>query len=172
MSALELTTKVNDPWGTRIRILTAVMAILLTVFSITAHRTHSHAMGAQKDVSELWSRYQAKRIRDYQLQLNSELVSMLAPTRKNSEKILKTYRQQHAAYVIDLQILAEKAKQKENEAQVLQLQALWLDFSIGMIETALVLCSLYFIANKRIFPLFGIMMAAFGLVTAMLGCFA
>ena len=160
----------HDPWGIKIRVLTALMAVLLTFLTIATHRTQSLTTKLQKDVTTLWSQYQSKRIRDYQLSLNSELVQIVAPGNKAAIAALNQFNQQRKVYEAELNELAAKAREKEAAVDKTHNQALWLEDSIGIVEVSLVLCSLYFIASKRIFPLFGVIMAVLGIGIAMLSC--
>lgn len=161
----------NDPYGIKVKVLTALLAVLLTFLTIATHRTQSLTTKLQKDAATLWSQYQSKRIRDYQLSINSELIQIVAPGKKAAQAALDQFNEQHKTYQTELNTLAVNARDKENQAERTHNQALWLEDSIGMVEISLVLCSLYFIANKRIFPLFGILMAILGIGIALLSCF-
>lgn len=162
----------HDPWGIKVRALTALMAVLLTFLTIVTHRTQSLTTKLQKDVATLWSQYQSKRIRDYQLDLNTELMQIIAPTNKAAIAAMEQFNRQRNVYQQELSTLASNAREKEAQADKVHNQALWLEDSIGIVEVSLVLCSLYFIASKRIFPLFGVLMAVLGMGIAMLSCFA
>ncbi len=166
-----LTTEQDDPWGLRVRILTALMAVLLTFLTIATHRTQSLTSRLQRDASTLWSQYQSKRIRDYQLSLNMELVKIVGPENKAAIAALKQFDEQKQIYQTELNDLAVSAREKEALVESTHNKALWLEDSIGLVEISLVLCSLYFVASKHIFPIFGLLMAALGIGVAMLSLF-
>lgn len=164
------TIEQNDPWGIKIRVLTALLAVLLTFLTIVTHRTQSLTTKLQKDVATLWSQYQSKRIRDYQLGLNSELIQIVAPGKKAAQSALAQFKEQHQTYQAELNTLSTTAREKELLAERSHNQALWLEDSIGMVEVSLVICSLYFISNKRAFPLLGALIAILGIGIALLSC--
>lgn len=156
----------EDIWGLRVRILTAVIAILLSVFTICAHRSHAKAAELSKDINALWSHYQAKRTRDYQLELNAELVKTIAANKPQTKQILANYEKQHATYTEELTHIKSEAESISTKASDLQIRALYLDLSVAVMEISLIMCSLYFIASRKLYPLFGITAGALGSIVA------
>ena len=68
-----------DSFGRMTALQTAILAVLLSVFTICSHRMHTEIIVLGNEASNQWSHYQAKRIRDFQLQLNTEMMKLTAP---------------------------------------------------------------------------------------------
>jgi hypothetical protein len=54
--------------------------------------------------------------------------------------------------------------ERDHETKRAESRALRFDLGEGLLELGLVLCSLYFLARKNFFPIFGIIAAALGTV--------
>lgn len=163
------TSPSDDKLGQQVRILTGIMAILLSLFTMMAHRTHKESLDLQKDTSSQWQIYQAKRIRDYQLELNKDLVSVL-PLAEAKRKVLQdNYAEQHAVYQKELGQLKEDAVTTAAKSTIIQRKALNFELMVGVFEIALVMTSLYFIGNKKIFPLFGLIAGILGILVGIFG---
>jgi uncharacterized membrane protein YeiB len=160
----------NDTFGVSTRVLTAVIAVLLSIITISAHRTHSAAQSLQKQVSDHWSHYQSKRIRDYQTELNSDLVKVIGKNNAATKSLLSTYAKQHASYSQDLTELRTEAASLSAINNTTHDKALYLDLAAVMLEISLVMSSLYFVAQKKLFPLLGVLFASAGMIAAILGC--
>lgn len=161
----------HDPYGKTVGVLAAILAVLLSFFTILAHRTHTATIILQNESNDQWSRYQAKRIRDYQLEMNLDLLKFF-PANSESSTLIKTYSDKHNVYHKELDEIKKEAEIKVHESQKTEKKALYFDFSEGVIEIALVMSSLYFIARKKLFPIFGIFFGLFGIVIGLLGLFA
>lgn len=157
----------DDIWGLRVRILTAVIAIMLSIFTICAHRSHAKAAELQKEITGLWTHYQAKRTRDYQLELNAELVKMVAKKKSEAKQILSAYAKQHEAYSAELSTIKHDADELSLTASNVHSRALYLDLSVVVMEISLIMCSLYFIASKKLYPVFGVVAGALGSFVAL-----
>ncbi len=167
--AITLPVEPSDSFGQSIRILTAVIAVLLSIFTITAHRTHSKAIELQKEVNDHWAHYQAKRIRDNQLEMNSDLVAVMAGKNAKTQKLLAGYALRHEQYAKELSELKIGAVHAGSKSVSTQKKALYFDLSVVVLEISLVMCSLYFIANKRIFPLLGLIAGVLAMLAGIFG---
>ena len=74
-----------------------------------------------------------------------------------------------AKYAADAEKIQEDAKAKDEESDVEELRALRFDIGEGLLELGLVLCSLYFLARKGFFPIFGVLAAIAGTVMGFWG---
>jgi hypothetical protein len=63
----------------------------------------------------------------------------------------------------------EDAKAKDEETKLEEKRALRFDIGEGLLELGLVLCSLYFLASKMFFPIFGILSSIAGAVLGVIG---
>jgi hypothetical protein len=167
----ELRIDPNDHYGKKIGILAAILAVLLSIFTITAHRSHTETIVLQNASNDDWSQYQSKRIRDYQLEMNMDLVNLLGVANPNTTKLIKAYAAKHTAYTEELAEIKKQADETAHESMRTQRKALYFDFAEGVLEIALVLSSLYFISHKKLFPRLGIFFALLGFVVGMIGFF-
>ena len=88
----------NDSLGKLIGIQTAILAVLLSVSTIFAHREHTNTLLYSNETSNSWAHYQAKRIRAYQLEMNSDLIKLLAPNSTETAATIKSYAKQSDKY--------------------------------------------------------------------------
>jgi hypothetical protein len=155
-----------DPNTRRVGILVAVVGVLLSVVTISAHRAHTKAVIYRTESNDEWSYYQAKKIRENTEEvgialmqaLGSDPAKTVAPTHKLDEARIK-----HAADAEKIQVDAHAA---DDKTKLEEDRALRLDIGEGLLELGLVLCSLYFLARKVFFPLFGILSSVAGAITA------
>ena len=65
-------------------------------------------------------------------------------------------------YADDAKEIIKEAQAKDTEQKVEENRALRFDIGEGLLELGLVLCSLYFLARKSFFPLFGVIASLAG----------
>ena len=120
------------------------------------------ASGIHVDSNDQWSFYQAKRSRDYQLQLNLDLLNALGRSDVQSQRLYASYADKHNHYQTELETIKKKAEGIAQKTGHAQQQAAHYDFSEAILEIALVLTTLYFISQRRMFPLFGSILGVIG----------
>lgn len=161
----------KDPLGQKIGVLASVLAVLLAVVSITSHRAHTAAVVFQTKANDQWSYYQAKKIKSHNLDLGTDLISLLAPKNAEADKKLQAYEKEKKRYDKDAKEIQEDARSKEEAAELAEHKALRYDLGEGLLEIALVLTSLYFISRKKLFPVIGVISGVAGVVIAATGLF-
>ncbi len=67
-----------------------------------------------------------------------------------------------AKYAADAEKIQEDARAKDKETEIEERRALRFDIGEGLLELGLVLCSLYFLARKLFFPVFGVLSSIAG----------
>ena len=163
MPEIEVTPEhAADPDTRRVGILVGVVGILLSVVTIAAHRAHTQAVIHRTESNDPWSYYQAKKIRE-----NTEEVGARADARiefgcgqdRSLAGKLETAR---AKYAADAEKIQEDARTKDGETEVEERRALRFDIGEGLLELGLVLCSLFFLARKMFFPVFGVLSSIAG----------
>ncbi len=159
----------HDPRGQKVGVLAAMLAVLLAIVTIASHRAHTEGVLTKTEANDLWSFYQAKRIKFHSLELGEQLVSVLGPNNPSSAKAIEGFRKEQARYTQDSKEAMAKAKEKEAESAKVERQALRFDVGEGLLEIALVLSSLYFISRKMLFPVIGIIAGIAGLAIALTG---
>jgi hypothetical protein len=169
--AAEVHVDPHDTYGKKIGVQAAVLAVLLSIFTISAHRAHTETIVLQNSANDAWSQYQAKRIRDYQLGMNLDLLQVLAVSNPKSKTLIAAYTKKHEEYKKDLDEIQKEAKNAVHESTVLQQKALYFDFSEGVLEISLVMSSLYFISKRKFFPRLGLLFGLIGTIVGFLGLF-
>jgi hypothetical protein len=164
---LEIEVDQHDAFGKRVGVLAAVLAVLLSIFTINAHRAHTETIVLQNEANDQWAYYQGKKIRDYQIEMNLDLLKLLAPSNPQSAQIITAYNTKRATYAKELTDIKKEAEKKVEESALSHKKALRFDFAEGMLEISLIMSSLYFISRKKLFPAFGIF---FGIIGAVMGC--
>jgi hypothetical protein len=150
-----------DPDSRRVGILVGVVGILLSVVTIASHRAHTDAVIHRTESNDAWAYYQAKRIREY----TSEVAVTLLHTLGDPAKLEAPVQKLEAArlkYAADAEKIQEDARAKDEKSDREEVRALRFDIGEGLLELGLVLCSLYFLARKSFFPIFGVLSSIAG----------
>ncbi|MGB6308936.1 MAG: DUF4337 family protein [Steroidobacteraceae bacterium] len=151
-----------DPNTRRVGIMVGVVGIFLSVVTIASHRAHTNAVIHRTESNDAWAYYQAKRIREYSSDVAVTVLQSLSTDPAKSEAAVNKLEAARAKYAADAEKIQEDAKSKDDQSDVEEVRALRFDIGEGLLELGLVLCSLYFLARKGFFPLFGILAAAAG----------
>jgi hypothetical protein len=170
MPEIEVTPEhTADPNTRRVGILVGVVGILLSVVTIGSHRAHTGAVIHRTESNDEWAFYQAKKIREYSSDVTVTLLQTLS---SDSAKIAAPVQKLQAArdkYASDAAKIQDDAHAKEDESKVEEHRALRYDIGEGLLELGLVLCSLYFLARKSLFPVFGVIASIAGTAMAIWG---
>jgi hypothetical protein len=158
-----------DPDNRRVGILVAVVGILLSVVTIASHRAHTQTVIHRTEANDQWSYYQAKKIRENNAEVALTLIPSLATDASKTEAAVHKLEAARAKYASDAEKIQEDARAKDAESEVEEHRALYFDIGEGLLELGLVLCSLFFLARKRFFPLLGVLASVTGTIMGVLG---
>jgi hypothetical protein len=163
----------DDPNTRRVGILVGVVGILLSVVTIASHRAHTDAVIHRTESNDLWSYYQAKKIRENTDEVAQSLLQTLSNEPAKIETAMKKLDAARVKYAADAEKLQDDARGKDKETELEERRALFFDVGEGLLELGLVLCSLYFLARKVFFPVLGVIAGiagtALGICGALLG---
>ena len=159
----------EDPRSQKIGILAAIIAVALAMATISSHRAHTEAVLIKASTNDRWSFYQSKRIKLHSLELSADLVGVLGPKDETTRAKIEAFHKEAERYEHDSKEVADEARHKEHEAELVEGRALRFDLGEGLLEIGLVLTSLYFISKKMLFPTIGIVAAIAGLAAAIAG---
>jgi hypothetical protein len=159
----------EDPRGQRIGIMAAMIAVALAMVTISSHRAHTDAVLIKASTNDRWSFYQSKRIKLHSLELSADLVGVLGPKDEATRAKIESFHKEAERYEHDSKEVADQAREKEHEAELVEKRALRFDFGEGLLEIGLVLTSLYFISKKLLFPAIGLVASVAGLAAAISG---
>lgn len=159
----------HDPMGQRVGAMAALLAVCLAVVTIASHRTHTEAIIKKTESNDQWGYYQASRMKYHNLELGERLIGVLGPNNPGARETLEQFGKDKQKYTDQAKELQEKAQGKMEEAEAAEHRALRYDLGEGLLEIALVLSSLYFIARKMLFPVVSIVAGIAGLIVAITG---
>ncbi len=153
-----------DPNTRRVGILVGVVGILLSVVTIASHRAHTDAVIHRTESNDQWTYYQAKKIRESSAEM---ALTVLQATVTDPARLAGPAHKLESArdkYADDAKEIQKDARARDEETAADERRALHFDIGEGLLELGLVLCSLYFMARKVFFPIFGIIAAVAGSV--------
>ncbi|HEX3397328.1 MAG TPA: DUF4337 family protein [Steroidobacteraceae bacterium] len=159
----------DDPNTRRIGILVGVVGILLSVVTIASHRAHTDAVIHRTESNDQWTYYQAKKIRENTEEVALALMTTLGTDPAKSEAMVHKLEAARAKYAADAEKIQEEARAKDQETDKEEHRALYFDIGEGLLELGLVLCSLYFLARKIFFPVFGVLASIAGTILGVMG---
>jgi hypothetical protein len=170
MPEIEVTPEhAADPNTRRVGILVGVVGILLSVVTIASHRAHTQAVIHRTESNDQWSYYQAKKIRENTDEVALALMQALGSDPSRTEALARKLEAARAKYAADAERIQEDARAKDEETRTEERRALRFDIGEGLLELGLVLCSLYFLARKTFFPVFGVLSSVAGAAMGVAG---
>jgi hypothetical protein len=159
----------DDPNTRRVGILVGIVGIFLSVVTIASHRAHTDAVIHRTESNDQWTYYQAKKIRENTQETALSLITALNADPVKAEGVTHKLETARAKYAADAEKIQEEARAKDDETKKEEHRALYFDIGEGMLELGLVLCSLYFLARKVFFPVFGVLASLVGTILGVLG---
>ncbi len=160
---------VADPNTRRVGILVGVVGILLSVVTIASHRAHTDAVIHRTESNDQWTYYQAKKIRENTSEVAIDLLESLQPDAARIEAPIGKLKSARQHYAEDANRIKAEAEAKDRETEREERRALRFDIGEGLLELGLVLCSLYFMARKPFFPVFGVIASVAGALMGVWG---
>jgi hypothetical protein len=175
VAELELEIKHHDiedkGMAKRVGLLAASIAVVLAVVTILSHRAHTQAVITKTEVNDQWSYFQSKKLRGHTLDLGIDLIQSLGAESAKAKEVEKRYEKERDRYGEEAKEAKSEAERKQKEVELAEHQALRFDIGEGLLELGMVLCSLYFIAHRNIFPAVGVTSAVVGSAIALTGLF-
>jgi len=159
----------KDPVGKKVGILAAVLAVFLAIVTIASHRAHTAAILSKTKANDQWGYYQANRLKAHNLEVGQDVIAILAKGNEEAEKKVEKYKEDIKKYEERSKEAKETADKLEEQTEHVEHKALYYDIGEGLLEIALVLSSLYFIARKMLFPVVGVIAGLDGLGVAAFG---
>jgi len=159
----------KDPVGKKVGVLAAVLAVFLAIVTISSHRAHTAAILSKTNANDQWNFYQANRLKAHNLEVGHDVISLLSKGEGAAAKKLQDYEKGIKKYEEKGNETMEAAKKYEEETEHVEHKALYFDMGEGLLEIALVLSSLYFIARKMLFPVIGVIAGLCGIGVAAAG---
>ncbi|HLN48241.1 MAG TPA: DUF4337 family protein [Steroidobacteraceae bacterium] len=170
MTEIEVTPEhAADPATRRVGILVGVVGIFLSVVTIASHRAHTQAVIHRTESNDQWAYYQAKKIRESANDVALTLLQSLAADPAKASDAAHKLEGARDKYADDAKDIMKEAQARDAKCALEEHRALRFDIGEGLLELGLVLSSLYFLARKNFFPIFGVLFATAGVAMGVTG---
>jgi hypothetical protein len=140
----------------------AIIAACLAVVAVYGHITTTEELLTQQKAADQWAFYQAKALRRYQSDVAQDILSALPG--EGAAKAAEKYKANLERYEKEGEQIQEKAKEFEQESDLMGRRALRLHLGEVFLELAIVFSSLAILSRREIFFYVGVAGAAIGLV--------
>jgi NAD dependent epimerase/dehydratase family enzyme len=147
----------------------SVLAVLVALATVLAHRAHTEAVLQQARATDQWNLYQAKKIRQSNIATTSDLLTILAPNNAAAAAKLNEYKEHTAKWDDDLKEEDEKAREFEGDVMTAEHRASRYDSGEALLQIAVVLSSVTLLTRQRLYWLLGLALGAGGLIFAAMG---
>jgi len=152
---------------TRVALAISILAVLVAMVTVLGHRSHTEAVLMQARASDTWNEYQAKKIRNDNLLVTVDLLTLQPSSDPAAvQKKLTEYRAHLDKWTHDLDELTKTAREFEAEVTHAEAQATHFDLGEALLQIAVVLCSITLFTRKNLYYFTGITLGAIGLLTA------
>jgi hypothetical protein len=155
---------------TYVSLAISILAVLVAMVTVMGHRSHTEAVLMQARASDQWNEYQAKKIRQTEFAVTTDLLT-LQPNANNAavEKKLDDYRSHNAKTTDDLAEEQKVAREYEAEVAKAERAASRYDLGEALLQIAVVLSSITLLTRQKMFFLGGLALGIAGAVIAALG---
>ncbi len=160
----------SNPLVLPVSLTISILAVVVAAATLMGHRAHTEELLLQAQATDQWAYYQAKNIRLHEMQAMADLLSVVAsPDKDRTELMREKYKKEVERYSSDKDQISDKAKELENERDVLRKRADRFDAGEGILEIALVICSITLLTEKKLFWFAGILIGIAGVAASLAG---
>jgi hypothetical protein len=162
----------HDPSLKPISFTISVLAVMVAICTVIGHRTHTEAVLQQARASDQWNLYQAKKIRQNDTFLATDLLTALAQSNNAlATKLEEGYKSHQQKWTEDLAEEQKQAQEFEADVRLAERKANRFDLGEALLEIGLVICSITLLTRQRGYWFLGMTFGVAGLVAAALGFF-
>ena len=152
---------------TRISLAISILAVLVAMVTVLGHRSHTEAVLMQSKAGDQWNEYQAKKIRQDNLQANVDMLELQPMVdAKATQAKLTEYKAHIAKWDGDLKELQDKARDYEAEVKHAEAQAGRFDLGEALLQISVVLSSITLFTRRRTYFVGGLCLGVAGLAVA------
>jgi len=160
----------ENPLVLPVSLTISILAVLVAVATLFGHRAHTEELLLQAQATDQWAYYQAKNIRLHEMQGMVDLLGVVTTSDKEKTELLRQkYEKEVKRYESDKDEISEKAKEQEKERDLLRRRADRFDAGEGILEIALVICSITLLTDKKAFWFAGMLIGVLGVAAALGG---
>ena len=152
---------------THVSLAISILAVLVAMVTVLGHRTHTQAVLEQAKASDQWNEYQAKKIRQNEYIVASDMLTLQPGTPSPAvEKKLEEYKAHNEKWNDDLKEEHDKALEFEAGVERAEHAAGRYDLGEALLEIAVVLSSITLLTRQRAFFIGGIALGLAGALIA------
>jgi hypothetical protein len=145
----------------------AVLAVLVAIVTVMGHRTHTEAVLLQAKASDQWNLYQAKKIRQNDTELATDLLSALQlRDPAAARKLTDGYNSHEEKWNEDLKEEQNEALRLEAEVKLAERKANRFDLGEALLEIGLVVSSITLLTRLRGYWYLGMAFGVAGVIVA------
>jgi len=160
----------SNPLVLPVSLTISILAVVVAAATLMGHRAHTEELKFQGKVTDQWNFYQAKNIRMHEMEVMVDLLGSVTTVDKEKTELLrKKYQKEVERYQSDKDSISETAKKLQEEEDLVRKRADYFDAGEGVLEIALVICSLTLLTNKKIFWFAGMIIGAIGVAASLAG---
>ena len=160
----------HDPSLLPVSFTMSVLAVLVAVVTLLAHRAHTHEVVAQIKATDTWSEYQAVNTRRHSYEVFGDFIDITPPKDPaQAAKARERFQQQAQRYDTRRDELRGEAERLEGEVRSEERRADRFDFGEALLEVALVITSITLLTRRRPFWYIGTAIAIVGIGVALTG---
>jgi Domain of unknown function (DUF4337) len=150
---------------THVSLIISVLAVLVAMVTVVGHRTHTQAILLQTRSADQWNQYQAKKIRQEQVTVAADLLS-LQPSSDDAavQKKLGEYRAHLSKWNDELAEEQHKAQELEEDVDKAEGRADRYDMGEALLQIAVVLASITLLTRTKSYYFFGLVLGIAGLL--------
>ncbi len=149
----------------RVSLIISVLAVLVAMVTVLSHREHTEAVLSQARASDQWGEYQGRRIRQAELGLAADMLSLqpgISPTVLAPKLHEYNNRQERAQE--ELADDTREAKQLETEVRLAERRAARFDLGEALLQIAVVLASITLLTRRWFYVLLALTLGSVGLL--------
>lgn len=145
----------------------SILAVLVAMVTVLGHRSHTEAILAQANASDMWNEYQSKKLDSRLYERTGKLLS-LQPNSSNDavQKQLEDDRKQQEKWKDDLADEKKQAEEFVADRKHAEAQASRYDLGEALLQIGVVLCSITLFTRRRVYFAGGLFLGIAGLIFA------
>jgi|HubBroStandDraft_4_1064222.scaffolds.fasta_scaffold01585_3 hypothetical protein len=160
----------EEPWTLPVAITISILAVLVAMATLMGHRSSIEAVLLQTQATDQWAYYQAKNNRLHLMQIDADMLGVLAPSdNQKAAGLREKYQKEIERYEKDKDEISEKAKEFENERAVVSRREDRFDAGEVVLDIALIICSLTLLTRRKAFWYSGMVIGVVGFFVALSG---
>ncbi|HYA64312.1 MAG TPA: DUF4337 domain-containing protein [Candidatus Sulfotelmatobacter sp.] len=158
------------PFMTPVAVTLSILAVLVAIATLLGHRAATEVLLLQTKATDQWAYYQAKNMRQREMQGVADMLGTLAPVDKEkAEALREKYLKEVERYDKEKGEISEQAKEFETERDLYTRREDRFDAGEVILEIALIICSLTLLTKKKFFWFSGIALGLAGLAVTISG---